>query len=137
VIAGHSLGGAMAARYALDHPDRVQGLALLAAYPDANLSASDLDVAVIYGTLDGLATVAQVEAARVLLPADSSWVKIEGGNHAQFGWYGAQAGDNTAAISREMQADITTRTLLGLLARNSSSPLNPLSIVWRGDVEKP
>ncbi|HUV28166.1 MAG TPA: alpha/beta hydrolase, partial [Anaerolineales bacterium] len=25
------------------------------------------------------------------------------GNHAQFGWYGDQAGDNPASISREKQ----------------------------------
>jgi hypothetical protein len=28
-------------------------------------------------------------------------VSIEGGNHAQFGWYGPQEGDNPATISRE------------------------------------
>jgi hypothetical protein len=31
------------------------------------------------------------------------WVVIQGGDHAQFGWYGAQSGDNPATISREAQ----------------------------------
>jgi len=60
-------------------------------------------VTVIYGSLDGLATVETVESTRALLPASTSWVKIMGGNHAQMGWYGAQAGDNEASISREDQ----------------------------------
>jgi hypothetical protein len=39
-------------------------------------------------------------------------VPIKGGNHAQFGWYGAQEGDNPATISREeQQAQILTATL--------------------------
>lgn len=32
IVVGHSLGGALATTYALDHPDRVQGLVLLAPY---------------------------------------------------------------------------------------------------------
>jgi len=30
---------------------------------------------------------------------------IEGANHAQFGWYGDQAGDDLSAISRQEQQD--------------------------------
>ncbi|RPI79160.1 MAG: alpha/beta hydrolase, partial [Chloroflexi bacterium] len=57
-VGGHSLGGAMAARFAYQNPDIVQGLVLWAAYPanSDNLSGRDLDVASIYGTLDSLAT---------------------------------------------------------------------------------
>jgi dienelactone hydrolase len=104
-VGGHSLGGAMAARFAYRHPRAVQGLVLWAAYPASsdNLSISGLQVASIYGTRDGLATVAKIEASRPLLPAATQWVAIEGGNHAQFGWYGAQPGDNPAAIDRNAQ----------------------------------
>ena len=35
IIAGHSLGGSMAARYAHQNPGKVDGLAMLAAYPEA------------------------------------------------------------------------------------------------------
>jgi dienelactone hydrolase len=119
VIGGHSLGGAMAARFAHNHPDLIDGLVLLAAYPEANLdmSESDLAVAVIYGTLDGLASVADIEAARPLLPASTTFVAIDGGNHAQFGWYGDQAGDNPATISREAQQAQTVDAILALLER--------------------
>jgi hypothetical protein len=38
-----------------------------------------------------------------LLPADTVWIAIQGGDHAQFGWYGPQSGDNPATIGREEQ----------------------------------
>jgi len=113
-IGGHSLGGAMAARYAYRHPEAVRGLVLWAAYPAAgdDLSARDLSVVTIYGTRDGLATSDKIEASRRLLPPSARWVPIEGGNHAQFGWYGEQAGDLPATISRaEQQAQIITATM--------------------------
>ena len=57
----------------------------------------------IYGTRDGLATAGEIDASRALLPGTTNWVPIEGGNHAQFGWYGSQSGDNEATIGREQQ----------------------------------
>ena len=113
-ISGHSLGGAMAAAFAKTHPDAVQGLALWAAYPASNddLSASKLHVVSIYGSLDGLATREKIDASRLLLPTSTTWVRISGGNHAQFGWYGNQVGDNPASISRpEQQAQGVVATL--------------------------
>ena len=116
-IGGHSLGGAMAARYAFDHPDQIQGLVLWAAYPDSSNDLSDrtLPVTSIYGTLDGLATTEKIEASRPLLPGTTEWVAIEGGNHAQFGWYGPQSGDNPATISREEQQRQIVEATLRLL----------------------
>jgi pimeloyl-ACP methyl ester carboxylesterase len=104
-IGGHSLGGAMAANYVYTHPDAVQGMALWAAYPANNNSLADrqLPVVSIYGTNDGLASQFKVDGTRALLPASTRYVPIEGGNHAQMGWYGPQAGDGTATISREEQ----------------------------------
>src|SRR5512135_292658 len=114
VIGGHSLGGAMAAAFARTHLNTIQGLALWAAYPASSddLSNSSLHVVSIFGSLDGLATGEKIDASRPLLPADTTWVPITGGNHAQFGWYGDQAGDNPASISRsDQQAQVITATL--------------------------
>jgi pimeloyl-ACP methyl ester carboxylesterase len=104
-IGGHSLGGAMAASYAYSHPDAIDGLVFWAAYPanSNSLANRDLKVTSIYGTRDGLATEAKIDASRPLLPARTRWVAIEGGDHAQFGWYGPQSGDNPAAIDRAAQ----------------------------------
>jgi len=103
-VGGHSLGGAMAARFAYQHPKASQGLLLWAAYPAStdDLSGRTLAVTSIYGTHDGMALGDKTAAAR-LVPGNTHWVAIEGGNHAQFGWYGPQSGDGTATISRQEQ----------------------------------
>ena len=123
-IGGHSLGGAMAAQFARRHPEQIQGLVLWASYPSGSddLSGGSLQVTSISGTRDGLSTPAKIEASRQLLPADTQWVAIEGGNHAQFGWYGPQAGDNEAAISREEQQRQIVEATLELLGRVKSTP---------------
>ncbi len=104
-IGGHSLGGVMAARYAASNPDRIGGLVLLASYPDsaADLSASMIAATSVTGTLDGVLNWEAWEAARPLMPSGSTFVSIEGGNHAQFGDYGPQQGDNPATISAQEQ----------------------------------
>jgi dienelactone hydrolase len=105
VIGGHSLGGSMAALFTSENPGQVDGLVLWASYPAESNDLSDQPILMtsIYGTLDGLATPEKVLAATPLLPAGTTWVPINGGNHAQFGWYGPQEGDNPATISREQQ----------------------------------
>lgn len=113
-VGGHSLGGAMTARFAHQNSGAVAGLALWASYPAGSddLTGRDLAVASIYGTRDGVATEDEIEASRSLLPPDTQWTAIEGGNHAQFGWYGPQSGDNEATIGREeQQAQIVSATL--------------------------
>ena len=122
-VGGHSLGGSMAATFAKGHPDVISGLVLWASYPAQwdDLSRSGLAVASIHGSNDGLATRAKIDASRALLPADTTWVEIPGGNHAQFGSYGAQSGDNQASIGEaEQQAMVATATA-DLLARISAS----------------
>jgi hypothetical protein len=126
-IAGHSLGGAMAARFARNNPGLVQGLVLWAAYPSGSddLSSSNLQVTSVYATRDGLTSLQEIERSRQLLPPDAQFVAIEGGNHAQFGYYGAQPGDNEAAISREVQqaqvVEATARLLRALQSPGSAA----------------
>lgn len=119
VIGGHSLGGAMAANFAHNHSGAVEGMVLWAAYPaqsDSLADRDDLTVYSIYGTLDGLATPDKIEASRALLPATARFIPIEGGNHAQFGWYGEQPGDNPATIGRAQQQQMTVDATVEALA---------------------
>jgi pimeloyl-ACP methyl ester carboxylesterase len=97
----------MAARYVFEAPATIEGLILLAAYPAASndLSGLDLDVTSIYGTQDGLASLDEILGSRSLLPDNTTWVEIQGGNHAQFGHYGPQAGDLEATIDLATQQD--------------------------------
>ncbi len=119
VIGGHSLGGAMAANYAYNHPDQISGLLLWASYPTESnaLTNTDIQVTSISGTLDGLATPEDIANSVPLLPRDSRFVAIEGGNHAQFGYYGAQSGDNPAEISQAAQQTQILEASLDLLAQ--------------------
>jgi hypothetical protein len=113
-IGGHSLGGVVAASFSRSHLETIKGLVLWASYPAEtdNLASSGLVVASIYGTEDGLTARGQIDASRALLPPATRWVAIEGGNHGQFGWYGEQAGDRPAAISRQdQQRQIVSATL--------------------------
>ena len=124
IIGGHSLGGSMAALYADKHSDQIDGLALWASYPASSndLSDSTIKLTSIYGTRDGLATKDKIDASRELLPADTTWVPIEGGNHAQFGWYGDQPGDNPAQISRQDQQAQIIQATLDLLQSVENNP---------------
>lgn len=119
-VGGHSLGGAMAADYILSSGS-AEALFLWASYPSSNtdLSSGDVIVTSVYGSLDGLASPDEVLSAADLLPVDTIWVEITGGNHGQFGWYGDQPGDNPAAISREQQQSILVQATANVLQRLS------------------
>lgn len=103
VIGGHSLGGAMAANFCYTHPGVMKGLILWASYPaDSNpLGDQNIKVLSLYGSEDG--GLDGIKAAAPLLPADTAWYQLDGGNHAQFGDYGPQPGDGVAAISPQEQ----------------------------------
>lgn len=116
VIGGHSLGGSMAAQYAFTRPDIIKGLVLWASYSPANLSGrTNLDVLSVSGSLDGLSTSNTIEEHKKDLPPNSRFVVIVGGNHAQFGSYGEQPGDNKAAIPAEEQWKQTIDATVALL----------------------
>lgn len=114
-IAGHSLGGSMAAQY-ISTSTKVQGLAFWASYPATDLSKLPIKAVSIYGTLDGVAKPDNVLAGAKNLPANTPFVAIEGGTHSGFGWYGLQPGDNEATISREDQNTQTVKATVDMLA---------------------
>ena len=63
-------------------------------------------------------TVADVESRRrrVQSAAVNALVRIDGGNHSQFGSYGFQPGDCPAQISRDEQQRITVQAICEALA---------------------
>lgn len=117
-MAGHSLGGVMAARYALQDRESngtglnesaetgrplVKGLIFLASYPDKDLRGSGLRVLSIYGDRDGVLSMDKYEAALANMPEDFTELVIAGGNHSFFGDYGLQKGDGFPGITKEEQ----------------------------------
>lgn len=100
-IGGHSLGGVMASKFASEN-NNIKGLALYASYPSGDeLKYTNVEVISIYGSEDGVADLEKVKNAE--LSEKSTFIEIKGGNHAQFGSYGAQEGDNDATISESEQ----------------------------------
>ncbi len=116
-IGGHSLGGAMAANFAANYPQKIAGVFFWASYPAGgdDLSQQNIKVVSVYGTRDGLATPEKVLASKPLLPPDTLFVPVPGGNHAQFGWYGDQAGDNPAQVTHAAQMELTLAATLTML----------------------
>ncbi len=117
VIAGHSLGGALAARFAATHPDLVGSLVLMATtHPrDLDLSGSAFPVEKILGSRDGVASTERSRHNAAMLPPSTRTVVIEGANHAHFAYYGPQLGDHRATISREVQQGLVRAELIRVL----------------------
>lgn len=111
LIGGHSLGGAMAASYAVKHAEEYDGLVLLAAYSTADLSDTGLRVLSVYGSEDGVMNREKYEQYRKNLPKDSEEEVIDGGCHAYFGNYGVQDGDGTPELKNEEQIEQTAELI--------------------------
>ena len=120
VIAGHSLGGAMAARYVNRHPVEPAGSSCGMPGPRKRYARdADFPVWVIHrAQADGIPP-AKLEATRNLFPATSTWVPVPGGNHMQFGSFlgGTYEEEWPATILPAAEHDlIVTGTLNALLA---------------------
>ena len=114
-IAGHSLGGVMAAKYASEN-NTIKGVILYASYPQGDeLKDSNIEVTSIYGSVDGVADLEKIVDSKNLLPTSTTFVEIKGGNHAQFGSYGEQSGDNPPEISADEQITEATIASIKLL----------------------
>jgi len=116
IMAGHSLGGSMAAKFSYENPSLIQGLILLASYPAESNDLSDMNITClsIYGEFDTVLSQ-NIPSTAPLLPENHTIYEIAGGNHAYFGYYGEQKGDGTAMITREQQhAETITQILLML-----------------------
>lgn len=112
-LAGHSLGGAMAAVYADKNSEKLDGLVFLAAYSTKDLSNTNLKVLSVYGSRDQVVNMDKITEGRKLMPSAYEEFCIPGGNHAGYGNYGAQKGDGTAEISAEEQQAETVGKIVG------------------------
>ena len=105
VIGGHSVGGTAAAQYTFAHPDQISGLAIWSSYPadGSDISSLNIPVVLLYGGNETGVTDESVSARKHLLPSDTQYIKIEGGDHHQFGSYLLTTEEKLATISREVQ----------------------------------
>ena len=109
----------MAAKYASENSN-IKGVIFYASYPQGDeLKDSNIEVTSIYGSLDGVADLEKIIGSKDLLPTSTTFVEITGGNHAQFGSYGEQSGDNPAEISADEQIEKAANASIELLDKIS------------------
>ena len=113
-IAGHSLGGVVASSY-VNSTDNVDGLILLASYPTEDLSKPVLS---IYGSEDKSLNLEKYNQAKPFTNNNLTEIIIDGGNHAQFAYYGDQSGDGKAKISPQNQQNQTVIAILNFINNN-------------------
>lgn len=111
-LAGHSLGGAMAASFTANHQEQIDGLILLGAYGTQEMTEYDGKVISIYGSEDKVLNQDNLKQGRDLMPESYCEVLLSGGNHAQFGDYGIQQGDGKATISPIEQKEQTVEFIV-------------------------
>jgi hypothetical protein len=117
IMAGHSLGGASAAIFTENNPNRIDAIALWDSYPpdSADLSNNTISVISIFSTTNNIPNTENFNDKKHLLPSDTIFIGIEGANHAQFGDYGPQKGDVVASMSLAEQHERVTEIMLDFI----------------------
>jgi pimeloyl-ACP methyl ester carboxylesterase len=108
VVMGHSLGG-VTSSLMVSNNDLVDEMIFLASYPISDVT--DKEVYFILAELDFDETDERLVDSLQYSNEEEFFV-IEGGNHAQFGWYGKQKGDLDAVISTLEQQTIIKEKIL-------------------------
>ena len=124
ILAGHSMGGLTASGYADDHRNTVDGLILVAAYSNRDMSEAKFPVLAVFGDTDGVMNKSLYEERKEWNPSDFEEHIIPGANHAQYGDYGKQPRDNDAKISAEEQQSQTAEIILEWLNRRFTEAKN-------------
>jgi len=117
VIGGHSVGGVAAAIYTDKHPEMIDGLVIWASYPADSTDISDQDIPVlsIYGSREVRVNDTSIGERKHLLPENTRYISIEGGDHHQFGSYEINPDEHLATTSRAFQHEQIIQTTLDLL----------------------
>ena len=115
-MAGHSLGGAMASSYVNSTHNNISGLIYLSSHSPKEIHVPVLS---IRGTNDGVINLTSYDNAKSLMKSNFTEVIINGGNHAQFGYYGFQSGDNQANITPESQQNQTAEAIIKFINANT------------------
>lgn len=113
-LMGHSLGGVCAAMALENTSLDYKGIIFLASYPSKPLD-NKYKALSIYGSEDKVLNLEEYNNNLSNFPTGYTQKIIEGGNHANYGYYGNQKGDGKALITREQQIDITINYVVDFL----------------------
>lgn len=118
-IGGHSLGGASASIYTANNVNNVDGIFFLGSYPSDSsvLTEKPLKVLSIHATNDQILNYEKYIETKDILPTDTVYIEIEGGNHSNFGYYGLQSGDGKSTISREVQHELVVEAIVQMIRK--------------------
>lgn len=120
-VGGHSLGGVVASNFAQSNPG-AQALVMWAAYPQNDLSDKATPTLALFGERDGVIRKEQLEASLSKFPKNTQTETIPGLNHAGFGAYGPQRGDQPATIPAEEGWNRVARSTVDFLNRSLVGP---------------
>jgi hypothetical protein len=124
VIGGHSVGAVSACLYAAGNDDIIDGVVIWASIPPGDMTALGVKILTVYGSEDGRNPPESVALQASLLPVNSIFVKIEGGNHTQFAYYDTSPdlyleGDKPATITLEEQQNIIVNATVDFLSTST------------------
>lgn len=137
VIAGHSLGGAMAAATVKDHPGAYEGLIFMDSYPPDGASLKEWSGALLslFSSVEKTQDPERMTQTLALIPP-AVWLEnlgepyptplenysvlhtIPGGSHSYFGTYGPQDGDYPPVVTREAFHGETVDFMTEFFTRN-------------------
>lgn len=109
------MGGYAASGYVNNHRDDIDGLILIAAYVNCDLSDSNIPMLSVFGDTDGVLNKNRYDKCKAKNSKSFEEHIIAGANHAQFGDYGKQPRDYDASISPEDQQKQTAEIILNWL----------------------
>ena len=113
-LMGHSLGGVCASMALENTSFEYKGVVFLASYPNKPLD-NKYKALSIYGSEDKVLNLKEYNSHLSNFPTGYTQKIIEGGNHANYGYYGNQKGDGKALISREQQINLTVNYVVDFL----------------------
>lgn len=104
-IAGHSVGGTMAAQYAINNPEHIEGVIVWASYPAKSdkLKETTIPILTIFGSEDPRVNDESLQIREEIYPDHAEFIRINGGDHHQFGAYEITPAEYYASISPEEQ----------------------------------
>lgn len=103
ILIGHSLGGVVSSMVASKN-DNILKIVLLGSYPIRDIQ--NQESLLIKAEHDALLDQQKFDESLTYVNDQNVIFEIEGGNHAQFGWYGPQKNDGIAEISTLEQQHI-------------------------------